>query len=123
MNDHLQGQDVSRPQEVRAPAPAAAQPAPVGASPSDAEPGMEALLRDNEYAFRSLRRGETVEGTVVRVDQDEVLVDVGLKSEGVIPSRELYSEGDDEQPLHIGDRALVYVMHPEGHEGHAILSL
>jgi small subunit ribosomal protein S1 len=90
---------------------------------TEAESGMEALLRDNEYAFRSLRRGETVEGTVVRVDQDEVLVDVGLKSEGIIPSRELYSEGDDEQPLHIGDRALVYVMHPEGHEGHAILSL
>src|SRR5579859_4367572 len=123
MNDHLQGQDVSRPQEVRAPAPAAEQPAPVGASPSDAEPGMEALLRDSDYAFRSVRRGETVEGTVVRVDQDEVLVDIGLKSEGVIPSRELYSEGEESQTLNIGDPVLVYVIQPEGQEGHAVLSL
>jgi small subunit ribosomal protein S1 len=90
---------------------------------ADAENGMEALLRDNDYAFRSLRRGETVEGTVVRVDPDEMLVDVGMKSEGVIPSREFFSEGDDQPPLHVGDRTLVYVMQPEGQDGHAILSL
>jgi small subunit ribosomal protein S1 len=92
-------------------------------SSAEAEPGMEALLRDTDYAFRSLRRGETVEGTVVRVDQDEVLVDIGLKSEGVIPSRELFTEGEDAEPLRIGDRTLVYVMQPESQEGHAILSL
>ena len=59
----------------------------------------------------------------MRVDQDEVLVDVGLKSEGVIPSRELYSEGEEEEPLHIGQSVLVYVLQPEGSEGHAVLSL
>jgi small subunit ribosomal protein S1 len=90
---------------------------------ADAEDGMEALLRDNDYAFRSLRRGETVEGTVVRVDPDEMLIDVGMKSEGVIPSREFFSEGDDGPALHVGDRTLVYVMQPEGQDGHAILSL
>lgn len=123
MDDHFQGQDVSRPEEVRAPAPAVEQPAQIGNSPADAEPGMEALLRESDYAFRSVRRGETVEGTVVRVDQDEVLVDIGLKSEGVIPSREMYSEGEDSRPLRIGDRVLVYVLQPEGQEGHAVLSL
>ncbi|GAC1324911.1 MAG: hypothetical protein NVSMB22_14210 [Chloroflexota bacterium] len=87
------------------------------------ESGMEALLRDSDYAFRSLRRGETVEGTVVRVDADEVLVDVGLKSEGVIPARELYSDPENGQDLKIGDRTLVYVMQPESSEGHAVLSL
>jgi small subunit ribosomal protein S1 len=92
-------------------------------APEEAESEMEALLRDSEYAFRSLRRGETIEGTVVRVDQDEVMVDVGLKSEGVIPSRELYTEGEETPPLRIGDRALVYVMQPESSDGHAILSL
>jgi small subunit ribosomal protein S1 len=84
---------------------------------------MESLLRESDYAFRRLQRGETVEGTVVRVDQDEVLVDIGLKSEGVIPSRELYSDGEGEPPLHVGDRVLVYVMQPESQDGHAILSL
>ena len=97
-------------------------PAERNGAPDD-DAGMEALLRESDYAFRSLRRGETVEGTVVRVDEDEVLVDVGMKSEGVIPSRELYTEGEEAEPLHIGDRALVYVVSPEGSEGHAILSL
>lgn len=90
---------------------------------ADAEDGMEALLRDNDYAFRSLRRGETVEGTVVRIDPDEMLIDVGMKSEGVIPSREFFSDGDEGPTLHVGDRTLVYVMQPEGQDGHAILSL
>jgi small subunit ribosomal protein S1 len=89
----------------------------------DAEDEMAALLRDNDYAFRSLRRGETVEGTVVRVDPEEMLVDVGMKSEGVIPAREFFSEGDEGPTLHVGDKTLVYVMQPEGSEGHAILSL
>src|SRR5947209_19083919 len=82
------------------------------AAPGEGEFGMEALLRDNDYAFRSVRRGETVEGTVVRVDQDEVLVDIGLKSEGVIPSREFLSETLEEDPLHVGDRTLLYVIQP-----------
>jgi small subunit ribosomal protein S1 len=114
MNDDDMGRAAShRGEDV-----AAAQSAEL---PSDN--GMEALLRDNEYAFRSLRRGETVEGTIVRIDQDEVLVDVGMKSEGVIPARELYTDGEDAEPLNVGDHALVYVMQPEGSEGHAILSL
>jgi small subunit ribosomal protein S1 len=89
----------------------------------DPETDMEALLRDSDYGFRRLHRGESVEGTVVRVDQDEVLVDIGLKSEGVIPARELFGEGEQPPDLHVGDRILVVVVHPEGSEGHAILSL
>jgi small subunit ribosomal protein S1 len=84
---------------------------------------MEDLLRESDYAFRRLHRGETIEGTVVRVDQDEVLVDVGLKSEGLIPARELAGEGEPMPDLHMGDRILVVVVQPEGQEGHAILSL
>ena len=125
MDNDYRGQTASEHDEGGAAAQAAGARQPqenAGALP-EAESGMEALLRDSDYSFRSLRRGETVEGTVVRVDQDEVLIDIGLKSEGVIPSRELYSEGEEAEPLHIGDRALVYVMQPEGHEGHAILSL
>lgn len=97
--------------------------APQAASSEDAEPGMEQLLAESDFAFRSVRRGETVEGTVVRVDPDEILVDIGLKSEGVIPQREFLSDTLDEEPLSVGDRTLVYVMQPEGSEGHAVLSL
>ena len=125
MEHDFEGQEASRHLEEDAPAYAAgsSQAADRPEPSAEAEPGMEALLRDADYSFRSVRRGETVEGTVVRVDQDEILVDIGLKSEGIIPSRELYSEGEDAPSLHIGDRTLVYVMQPESQEGHAILSL
>lgn len=125
MESDYTGMDATPRQEVDAPAQAAEayQPLDDARFGGEAESGMEALLRESDYAFRSLRRGETIEGTVVRVDQDEVLVDIGLKSEGVIPMRELFAEGEDAPPLHIGDRTLVYVMQPEGQEGHAILSL
>jgi small subunit ribosomal protein S1 len=106
-----------------------ARPQPVDSRlPDDADPfgdegGMEALLAESDYAFRSVRRGDTVEGTVVRVDPDEILVDIGLKSEGVIPQREFLSDTFGESSLQVGDRTLVYVMQPEGAEGHAVLSL
>src|SRR5436305_6958499 len=121
MNNDELGEAASHQQEGGVPTQPAETQLP--SEDADAENGMEALLRDNDYAFRSLRRGETVEGTVVRVDPDEMLVDVGMKSEGVIPSREFFSEGDDGPTLHVGDRTLVYVMQPEGQDGHAILSL
>src|SRR5207248_4438440 len=64
-----------------------------------------------------------VEGTVVRIDQDEVLVDIGLKSEGVIPGKEM---SDIVQELghrpRVGDTLLVYVVTTETPEGHALLS-
>ena len=47
------------------------------------------LIPDYESTFPTINEGEVVHGTVVRVDKDEVLVDIGYKSEGVIPVAEL----------------------------------
>ena len=47
------------------------------------------LVPDYESTFPEINEGEVVHGTVVRVDKDEVLVDIGYKSEGVIPVSEL----------------------------------
>lgn len=123
MNYDDQGQDASLAKEADASAQAADMHPAENGSFDENEGGMEALLRDSDFAFRRLRRGETVEGTVVRVDQDEVLVDIGLKSEGVIPARELLGEEEEAEPLRVGDRTLVYVMQPETQEGNAVLSL
>src|ERR1041384_3674675 len=60
-----------------------------------AEPGVWVtgpdgeLVPDYESTFPEINEGEVVHGTVVRVDKDEVLVDIGYKSEGVIPVAEL----------------------------------
>jgi small subunit ribosomal protein S1 len=73
-------------------------------------------------AMRALRRGDVIEGTVVRVDKDEILVDIGFKSEGVIPSQEVSAERPD-AALKVGDAVMVYVVHPETKEGNVVLSL
>ena len=85
---------------------------------------MEELLNEQATEIRSLKHGDVVEGNVVRIDKDEILVDIGAKSEGVISNRELYGRNAEIQPqLNIGDVVLVYVLQPESPEGHAVLSL
>ena len=85
---------------------------------------MEELLAEQDAEIRSLKHGDVVEGTVVRIDKDEILVDIGAKSEGVVSNRELYGRNAEAQPqLNIGDTVLVYVLQPESQEGHAVLSL
>lgn len=83
---------------------------------------FEALLESPEHNFRSLTRGDVIEGTIVRVDPDEVLVDIGLKSEGVVSGRELGSP-EDAKNLKAGETVLVSVLMPETPEGHAVLSI
>jgi small subunit ribosomal protein S1 len=85
---------------------------------------MEELLAEQDSDIKSFKHGDVVEGTVVRIDKDEILVDIGAKSEGVVSNRELYGRHAESQPqLTIGDTVLVYVLQPESQEGHAVLSL
>lgn len=68
--------------------------------------------------------GDLVQGKVVRVDRDEVLVDIGYKSEGVIPAKEL-SIRNDANPLdivNVGDQIEALVLQKEDKEGRLILS-
>ncbi len=80
---------------------------------------MAELLADQERAgeLRPLRTGEVVEGTISRIDGDEVLVDLGGRSAGILSLR----EADEE--LHPGDAIMAYVERPEGPDGPAVLSL
>ena len=85
---------------------------------------MAELLKEPENALKSVKRGDVVEGVIVRIDPEEILVDIGLKSEGVLSTKELPSTGYGAfDELHIGNEVLVYIMQPETPEGHAIVSL
>lgn len=136
------GPPVSDSQEQVAEPAAAVQPAaepdsgepPVAeaqdAGAQDAEPMTMAELLDQPHnEVKSLKHGDVVEGSVVRIDPDEILVDFGGKSEGVVSNRELMSrrgprDGEEARPeLKVGDEVLVYVLQPESPEGHAVLSL
>ena len=83
-----------------------------------------AELLEESIPLRELRRGEIVEGQVMRVDQDGILVSVGNKSEGVVPQREMRSVTPEAaEKLRVGESILVYVLDAANGEGQAMLSV
>ncbi|NJN15850.1 MAG: 30S ribosomal protein S1 [Oscillochloris sp.] len=85
---------------------------------------MEQFLRDPAHDYRNLKYGDTVDGKIMRIDRDELLVDIGAKAEGVVPLREMQSlDTADRGALQIGDTLLVFVVQSEDKEGRAVLSV
>jgi len=85
---------------------------------------MEQFLRDPAHDYRNLKYGDTVDGQIMRVDRDEILVDIGSKAEGIVPSREMQSLlPEDRAALQVGAVLLVFVVQSEDKEGRAILSV
>lgn len=82
-----------------------------------------AELLQQETSLRELRRGEIVEGQVMGVDQDGILVSVGHKSEGMVPAREMRSIKDPAAHFQVGDAIYVFVIDTSGDEGQALLSV
>ena len=84
----------------------------------------EELLAEIEKTLKSFNDGDLIAGVVVKIDRDEVLLDVGYKTEGVIPSREL-SIRHDAAPgdiVSVGDSIEALVLQKEDKEGRLILS-
>ncbi len=77
-----------------------------------------------EQTLKYFNDGDIIEGTVVRIDRDEVLLDVGYKTEGVIPSRELSikHDVDPNEVVEVGDSVEALVLQKEDKEGRLILS-
>jgi len=93
---------------------------------SAAQPDLtpEELIAAMESSFRDFKDGDIVEGEVVKIDRDEVLLDIGYKSEGVIPAKEL-SIRHDVKPAEIvkvGEHMEALVLQKEDKEGRLILS-
>jgi small subunit ribosomal protein S1 len=84
---------------------------------------MNALMEE-AFRFQTPKQGDIVEGVIVSVTPTEVLVDVGAKSEGLVPSKELERLGREGlESLNAGDPVLVYVVRPEDRDGNMILSI
>ena len=84
----------------------------------------EAFLAAIDETIKYFNDGDIVEGTVVKVDRDEVLLDIGYKTEGVIPSRELSIKHDVDpaEVVKVGDHVEALVLQKEDKEGRLILS-
>ncbi|MGO1950359.1 MAG: S1 RNA-binding domain-containing protein, partial [Mycobacteriaceae bacterium] len=84
----------------------------------------EDFLAAIDSTIKYFNDGDIVEGTVVKVDHDEVLLDIGYKTEGVIPSRELSIKHDVDpgEVVEVGDEVDALVLTKEDKEGRLILS-
>jgi small subunit ribosomal protein S1 len=118
--------------EQAEPAPATpAESAPADATPVVATPEPagedytpEELVQAMEASLRDFKDGDIMEGVVVKIDRDEILLDIGYKSEGVIPSKELSirHDVDPNEVVKVGDRIEALVLQKEDKEGRLILS-
>ncbi|MEJ2887213.1 30S ribosomal protein S1 [Actinomycetospora aeridis] len=84
----------------------------------------EDFLAAIDQTIKYFNDGDIVEGTIVKVDRDEVLLDIGYKTEGVIPSRELSikHDVDPNEVVAVGDEVEALVLQKEDKEGRLILS-
>ncbi len=111
-------------------APPAAQGSAQGATASTPQVAVNDIGSADDFlaaidaTIKYFDDGDIVEGTVVKVDRDEVLLDIGYKTEGVIPSRELSIKHDVDPAdvVAVGDKVEALVLQKEDKEGRLILS-
>jgi len=87
---------------------------------SDQQLDRAALAALYEETFRNLEEGTITEGSVVAVTKDKVVVDIGYKSEGMIPNDQFSTE--ELQNIKVGDRLQVYIEECEDADGNLVLS-
>tara|TARA_B100000700_G_scaffold313860_1_gene399547 strand:+ start:2109 stop:3470 length:1362 start_codon:yes stop_codon:yes gene_type:complete len=80
-------------------------------------------LLDEYLPTKVLRRGEIIDGRVMSLKPEGMLVDIRYKSEGFVPAKEMRSLDETTEDLSVGDEIIAYVVNPEGNEGSSILSI
>jgi len=87
---------------------------------SDQQLDRAALAALYEETFKNLEEGTITEGRIVAVTKDKVVVDIGYKSEGMIPNDQFSTE--ELQNIKVGDRLQVYIEECEDADGNLVLS-
>ena len=107
--------DETGPPEEAEEAVAAAEDPPEPMSP-------ESLEEAYDNSIKAFTDGEIVKGVVVDVNRDEVMIDIGFKSEGYIPAAEFEPGQDGAPAVQVGDEIDVYIVRREDSEGQIVLS-
>ena len=95
----------------------------MSSSASEAGPAQSmGELLDSIDAMKPVRRGDVVEGVVMRADADGIFVNIGHKAEGIVPPNEMRTL-DTTEGLSVGDEILTFVIKPENADQAAILSI
>lgn len=105
-----------------------AQQEPASPLCAEAASDMESWLRlmeSPDHVYCPMEYGDILEGVVMQIDEDEILVDIGAKAEGIVPSREFRKarQAGELDGLKVGDSIFVFVLKPEDEDGRAILSI
>lgn len=114
--------------EVQASEESSTPPGPTAIVAPDLSDLPDEIMDDFEAAIAAtvleFKEGDIVEGTVVNVDQDGAMLDIGYKSEGLIPTEELSirKNVDPKDVVSVGDRIEALVLNKEDDEGRLILS-
>jgi small subunit ribosomal protein S1 len=118
------GEELETVAAVQEETPAVVEVASEEAVEFDGASLMEQYLSDPNHGYKTLKYGDVIDGVIMRLDRDEILVDIGSKSEGIVPTREFSSlAAEEKEALAIGDNVLVFVVQPENQEGHAVVSI
>jgi small subunit ribosomal protein S1 len=122
--DTATGTAVSGTTEASEEAPGAETGATAAPATPERDLTPEELVAAMESSFRDFKDGDIVEGDVVKIDRDEVLLDIGYKSEGVIPAKELSIRHDVKpaEVVQVGEHLEALVLQKEDKEGRLILS-
>jgi len=95
----------------------------VAAAEEPPEPmSPESLEEAYDNSIKAFTDGEIVKGVVVDVNRDEVMIDIGFKSEGYIPAAEFEPGQDGVPAVQVGDEIDVYIVRREDSEGQIVLS-
>jgi small subunit ribosomal protein S1 len=83
------------------------------------------MLQDADHAYRAMDYGDILSGTIIQMDAEEILVDIGTKSEGVVPNREFRKaqQAGELEELQIGEAVFVFVLKSEDEDGRTLLSI
>lgn len=109
------------PQEPQAPSTAPLLEAP----PGEGMAGWMNLLESPEHSYSAMEYGDILEGTVMEISKEEILVDIGTKAEGVVPGREFRKaqQAGELDDLKVGDTVYIFVLRSEDEDGRAVLSI
>jgi len=89
-----------------------------------APPELEEFLEGEEYAYHRPQRGDIRKGVILSIGPEEIVVNVGLKREGIVPSSDLERMGEEAlSELEVGGEVPVFILKPRDQSGNVIVSL
>ena len=84
---------------------------------------MDVLLQEG-YDYKRPRRGDIRRGVVLSIDSERVVLDLGLKRDGIVPATDLQRLGQDTvASIQVGDDVLAFILRPEDRDGNILVSL